>query len=73
MTFTVAATKQGEAISVSREDVREAIVAATELLGQGCQNVRVLDPDGREWASGTFSQLFREYGYGHADEPSRRG
>jgi len=72
MTFTVTALKEGGTISVSRESVQEAIVAATEVLGQGCRSVRISDPGGREWVSGTFSQLFRGYGYAEADTSKAR-
>jgi hypothetical protein len=57
MTYVITATDSAGALSLKRDSVAAAIKKALELVGDGCRDVCITDPDGRIFGYPEFDQL----------------
>jgi hypothetical protein len=60
--FQVKGTDTSGSVSLRRDSVAAALKKATELIADGCWDVLITMPDGREIASTEFEQLRSESG-----------
>ncbi len=57
MTYIITGTDSAGALSLKRDSVGAAIKKALELVGDGCRDVCITDPDGRIFSYPEFDQL----------------
>ena len=57
MDYIITATDSAGALSLKRDSASAAIKKAIELLGDGCRDVCITDPDGRIYSYAEFDQL----------------
>jgi hypothetical protein len=57
MSYIITGTDSAGAVSLKRESAAAAIKKGTELLGDGCRDVSITDPDGRIYNHAEFDQL----------------
>jgi hypothetical protein len=57
MSYIISGTDSAGALSLKRDSAAAAIKKATELLGDGCRDVCITDPDGRIYNDAEFEQL----------------
>jgi hypothetical protein len=57
MTYFITGTDSAGALSLKRDSVAAAIKKALELIGDGCRDVCITDPDGRIFSYPEFDQL----------------
>ncbi len=57
MTYVITGTDSAGAVSLKRDSVAAAIKKARELMGDGCRDVCITDPDGRSFSHLEFDQL----------------
>jgi hypothetical protein len=57
MTYVITGTDSAGALSLKRDSVAAAIKKALELVGDGCRDVCITDPDGRIFSYPEFDQL----------------
>jgi hypothetical protein len=57
MSFIITGTDSAGAVSLKRDSAGAAIKKALELIGDGCRDVCVTDPDGRIYSHPEFDQL----------------
>jgi hypothetical protein len=57
MNYTVTATDSAGALSLKRHSAAAAIKKALELLGDGCRDVCITDPEGRIHGHADFDRL----------------
>ena len=57
MTYVITGTDSAGALSLKRDSVAAAIKKALELMGDGCRDVCITDPDGRIFSRLEFDQL----------------
>ena len=57
MSYIITGTDSAGALSLKRDSAAAAIKKAIELMGDGCRDVCVTDPDGRIFSYTEFDQL----------------
>jgi hypothetical protein len=57
MTYIITGTDSAGALSLKRDSVAAAIKKALELMGDGCRDVCITDPDGRIFSHLEFDRL----------------
>jgi hypothetical protein len=57
MSYVISGTDSAGAVSLKRDSAGAAIKKAIELLGDGCREVCITDPDGRIHSHAEFDQL----------------
>jgi hypothetical protein len=57
MNYVITGTDSAGAVSLKRDSVAAAIKKALELMGDGCRDVCITDPDGRIFSHLEFDQL----------------
>ena len=57
MTFIITGMDSAGAVSLKRDSAAAAIKKAVELVGDGCRDVCITDPDGRIYGHAEFDQL----------------
>jgi hypothetical protein len=57
MTYVITGTDSAGALSLKRDSVAAAIKKALELMGDGCRDVCITDPDGRIFSHLEFDHL----------------
>jgi hypothetical protein len=57
MSYIITGTDSAGALSLKRDSPGAAIKKALELLGEGCRDVRITDPDGRIYGDVEFDEL----------------
>jgi hypothetical protein len=57
MSFIITGTDSAGAVSLKRDTAAAAIKKAVELMGDGCRDVCITDPDGRVHSHAEFDQL----------------
>jgi hypothetical protein len=57
MNYTITATDSAGALSLKRPSAAAAIKKALELLGDGCRDVCITDPEGRIHGRADFDRL----------------
>jgi len=57
MTFIITGTDSAGAVSLKRDSAAAAIKKAVELMGDGCRDVCITDPDGRIYRHAEFDQV----------------
>jgi hypothetical protein len=57
MDYIITATDSAGALSLKRESAAAAIKKTIELLGDGCRDVCITDPEGRIHSDADFDQL----------------
>jgi hypothetical protein len=57
MVYIITGTDSAGALSLKRDSAAAAIKKAVELLGEGCRDVCITDPDGRIHNHADFDQL----------------
>jgi len=57
MSYIITGTDSAGALSLKRDSVAAAIKKAIELLGDGCRDVHITDPNGRIYGRADFDQL----------------
>jgi hypothetical protein len=57
MTYIISGRDSAGAVSLKRDSAAAAIKKAVELMGDGCREVCITDPDGRIHSHADFDQL----------------
>jgi hypothetical protein len=57
MNFIITGTDSAGAVSLKRDSTAAAIKKTVELMGDGCRDVCITDPDGRIHSHAEFDQL----------------
>jgi hypothetical protein len=57
MGYIITGTDTAGALSLKRDSAAAAIKKALELMGDGCRDVCITDPDGRIFSQAEFDQL----------------
>jgi hypothetical protein len=57
MSYIITGTDSAGALSLKRDSAAAAIKKAVELMGDGCREVCITDPDGRVYSHAEFDQL----------------
>jgi hypothetical protein len=57
MSYIITGTDSAGALSLKRDSAAAAVKKAIELVGDGCRDVRITDPDGRIHSHADFDQL----------------
>jgi hypothetical protein len=57
MNYIITDTDSAGAVSLKRDSAGAAIKKAIELMGDGCRDVCITDPDGRVYSHAEFDQL----------------
>jgi hypothetical protein len=57
MAYVITGTDSAGALSLKRDSAAAAIKKALELLGDGCRDVSITNPDGRIFSYPEFDQL----------------
>jgi hypothetical protein len=57
MSYLITGTDSAGAVSLKRDSVAAAIKKAVELMGDGCREVSITDPNGRTYSQAEFDQL----------------
>jgi hypothetical protein len=57
MNYIITGTDSAGAVSLRRDSAAAAIKKALELMGDGCRDVCITDPDGRIYRHAEFDQL----------------
>jgi hypothetical protein len=57
MSYIITGTDSAGALSLKRDSASAAIKKAVELMGDGCREVCITDPDGRVYSHAEFDQL----------------
>jgi hypothetical protein len=57
MTYIITGTDSAGAVSLKRASAAAAIKKAIELVGDGCRDVCITDPDGRIYSHAEFDHL----------------
>jgi hypothetical protein len=57
MSYSITGTDSAGALSLKRDSAAAAIKKAIELMGDGCRDVCITDPDGRVYNPAEFDQL----------------
>ena len=57
MSYIITGTDSAGALSLKRDSAAAAIKKAVELIGDGCRDVCITDPDGRIYNHADFDQL----------------
>jgi hypothetical protein len=57
MTYVITGTDSAGALCLKRDSAAAAIKKAVELMGEGCRDVCITDPDGRIYSHAEFDQL----------------
>ena len=57
MSYIITGTDFAGAVSLKRDSAAPAMKKAVELMGDGCRDVCITDPDGRLYSPAEFDQL----------------
>jgi hypothetical protein len=57
MRYIITGTDTAGGLSLKRDTAAAALKKATELMGDGCKDVCITDPDGRVFGHAEFDQL----------------
>ena len=57
MNYIITGTDSAGAVSLKRDSAAAAVKKAVELIGDGCREVCITDPDGRIYSHAEFDQL----------------
>ena len=57
MSYIITGTDSAGALSLRRESAAAAIKKALELMGDGCRDVSITDPEGRIYSHPEFDHL----------------
>jgi len=57
MSYIITGTDSAGTLSLKRDSAAAAIKKAVELMGDGCRDVSIMDPDGRIFSHAEFDQL----------------
>jgi hypothetical protein len=57
MSYVVKGTDSAGALLLKRDSAAAAIKKALELIGDGCRDVSITDPEGRIYTGAEFDQL----------------
>jgi hypothetical protein len=57
MSYIITGTDTAGGLSLKRDTAAAALKKATELMGDGCKDVCIMDPDGRVFSHVEFDQL----------------
>jgi hypothetical protein len=57
MVYIITGTDSAGALSLKRDSAAAAFKKAVELIGDGCRDVCITDPDGRIYNHADFEQL----------------
>jgi hypothetical protein len=57
MSYIITGTDSAGALSLKRDSAAAAIKKAVELMGDGCREVCITDPDGRIYRHAEFDEL----------------
>jgi hypothetical protein len=57
MSYIITGTDSADALSLKRHSAAAAVKKAIELVGDGCRDVCITDPDGRIYNYADFDQL----------------
>jgi hypothetical protein len=57
MVYIITGTDSAGALSLKRDSAAAAIKKAIELIGEGCRDVCITDPDGRNYHHADFDRL----------------
>jgi hypothetical protein len=57
MSYIITGTDSAGALCLKRDSTAAAIKKAVELMGEGCRDVCITDPDGRIFSHAEFDKL----------------